>query len=164
MSLSKGESMKKALVLATLLFACLAHANSQITCQVVRVYFDKNMDKSEVPSTASIKTATITFVGNQATLIAVDGRGKPVVFADRSGKPTTRADFTVRNDKSGPDKIAYQANDASVADTGYGDQFWIFISSKEHMIRVWSASIGEPDDDSGKQALFDNTSVVMACR
>lgn len=135
----------------------------------------------------SVETITIDVKGNKATLKLADSKGKAITLPVALGEDKFKQESSIelkkkvatsrvkKGKKAKKGKAAPQevfVNDAvSVVDDSYGSHFYLYVDEaalKAHKknsvkARIWTASVGEPDDDTGHSNLVDNTSIKFVC-
>lgn len=172
--------MKAAFAILLLMFiANTAHA-ANYDCEVTSSHTE--VDKSEQKDNPYLvrflaaKTATLSISKKGGTLELFDKNDKPIAVPEADGrksKDVTTIELGWYQNKNNKKRkeVAFSNDNISITDDSYGSHFAVFVKESdieskadELSARVWSASIGEPDDDSGVQSLFDNTNLNLDCK
>jgi len=173
-------------ILASSLLSLSAFADSY-SCKVIGNKTDvdsANLNDGEsypdLKTLLGAKSAKIEVNGKKATLQLFDQSGAALALPVYQGMNGTKEKFdneTALQLSSYQTKAYTQRNESAFAndnvtvlDNSYGLHFDLIFKQDELQAggtlhaRLWTAAVGEPDDDSGNQGLFDNSSLFLICR
>lgn len=127
------------------------------------------------------KSAAIEVNDNKATLSLFDKNDVamtlPLSLGYHDGKyhynDVTTVEMTPYKTKAYTQRgeIAFYNDAITLLDDSYGVHFDMIFNQAELSsnasvlhVRLWTASVGEPDDDSGKQSLWANSNISLICK
>lgn len=151
----------------------------------------KEEDREDLRALLGAKSAEVTLNQRMVTLVLSDKDGKRIYLPEHyqnketlkwAYRQVSEINLVVKKEPGTESKKKKQAqkvqkdlafaNDAlSVLDDSFGVHFHFYIDKSALepkaqgtiTARIWTAAVGEPDDDTGYQALFDHSVVRLSC-
>ena len=175
------------IALTTLLLSADAFATT-LSCKVVgtktevdQADLNDGETYTDLNKFLSAKSATIEVNAQKATLSLFDKNDVAITLPLSLGyhdgkyqyKDLTSVEMTPYKTKAYTQRgeIAFYNDNITLLDDSYGVHFdMIFnqaeLTSKASVlhVRLWTASVGEPDDDSGKQSLWGSSNISLICK